>query len=124
MLRLNHANLPVTEPGPLRDFLVRHFGFETLLTRGDDAFVVLKGEGDFILNVMRAKPSDHGFPANFHIGFFLASPEEVRAKHDELHAENANPGDVQSLTRGGFSSLTFYCHAPSGILVEVGCELP
>jgi catechol 2,3-dioxygenase-like lactoylglutathione lyase family enzyme len=67
---------------------------------------------------MRAKPSDNGFPDNFHIGFFLDSPEEVRAKHDELQAADVKPGDVQSLTRGGWSSLAFYCHAPNGILVE------
>jgi hypothetical protein len=123
MPQLNHANLPVTEPGPLRDFLVQHFGFETLITRGDDAFVVLKGNGDFILNLMRAKPSDAGFPENFHIGFFLDSPDEVRAKHHELVTASVNTGELKALTRGGWSSLTFYCYAPNEILVEVGCEL-
>jgi len=30
------------------------------------------------------------------------------------------PGEVEDLARGGFKSTTFYCHAPGGILVEVG----
>ncbi|MEP6621955.1 MAG: VOC family protein [bacterium] len=124
MPRLNHANLPVPLAGPLRDFFVQHFGFRTLVTRGDDAFVVMEGEDGFILNLMRAKPSDSGFPENFHVGFFLNSPDEVRLKHQELVGAGFAPGNVEAITRAGFASLTFYCHAPGNILVEVGCQSP
>jgi hypothetical protein len=124
MVRLNHANLPVEQPGALRDYLVRHFGFRVLVTRGEDAFVVMEGGDGFMLNLMRATPADAGFPENFHIGFLLSSPDEVRAKHAELLAAEAAPGALEALTRGGFSSLTFYCHAPSELLIEVGCPTP
>ncbi len=121
MLRLNHANLPVADVGALRDFFVRHFGFRTLSTRGPDAFVVLEGEDGFILNLMRNTPSEgSGFPANFHVGFLVETPSTVHAKHSELAGAGVDVGAVEELTRGGYSSVTFYCHAPNGILVEVG----
>lgn len=120
MLRLNHANLPVADVASLRDFFVRHFGFRTLTTRGHDAFVVLEGEDGFILNLMRNRPSEgSGFPENFHIGFFVDTPATVRAKHAELSAAGVEAGAVEDLKRGGYASVTFYCHAPNGILVEV-----
>jgi catechol 2,3-dioxygenase-like lactoylglutathione lyase family enzyme len=118
MLRLNHANLPVAEVAALRDFFVRHFDFSVVATRGNDALAVLRGADGFVLNIMRGAP-DGAYPRNFHVGFFVDTPDDVRAKHAELRAAAVAAGDVEDLTRGGFASTTFYCEAPGGVLVEV-----
>ena len=123
MLQLNHANLPVRDVPALRDFFVRHFGFRVTTTRPSDDFVVMQGEGGFRLNLIRAHPGDTGYPRDFHVGFLVGSPEIVRAKHAELVAAGIRAGEVEELARGGESSVTFYCHAPNGILLEVGCVI-
>ena len=120
MPRLNHANLPVADVAALRDFFVRHFGFRVLATRGENGFVVLEGDGGFILNLMRNRPREgNGFPESFHVGFLLDTPDAVRATHAELAAAGVSVGDVADLVRGGWASTTFYCHAPNDLLVEV-----
>ncbi|MEP6733126.1 MAG: VOC family protein [bacterium] len=122
MLTLNHANLPVADVVPLRDFFVRHFGFARLSEGSDDAFAVMRGASGFILNIMRKAPSDAGaFPKNFHVGFMVDTPAEVHATHARLAADGVETGDVEAITRRGVSSVTFYCTAPNGILVEVSC---
>jgi catechol 2,3-dioxygenase-like lactoylglutathione lyase family enzyme len=118
--RLNHANLPVADVAGLRAFFVRHFAFAEVATRGRDALAVLRGADGFVLNLMRGAP-DAAYPRNFHVGFFVDTPEAVRAKHAELRAAGLTPGDVEALARGGFASVTFYCEAPGGVLVEVSC---
>ena len=119
--RLNHANLPVADVAGLRAFFVRHFAFAEVATRGRDALAVLRGADGFVLNLMRAAAPGGGYPRNFHVGFFVDTPEAVRAKHAELRAAGLTPGDVEALARGGFASVTFYCEAPGGVLVEVSC---
>jgi catechol 2,3-dioxygenase-like lactoylglutathione lyase family enzyme len=119
--RLNHANLPVADVAGLRAFFVRHFAFAEVATRGRDALAVLRGADGFVLNLMRAAAPSAGYPRNFHVGFFVDTPEAVRAKHAELRAAGLAPSDVEALARGGFASVTFYCEAPGGVLVEVSC---
>ena len=122
MSKLNHANLPVTDVNSLCDFFVQQFDFTVVSRRGENGFAVLRGSDGFILNIMRDL-NQTGFPENFHVGFFLDTPDEVRAKHEQLQQANFAPGPVEALNRGGWKSLTFYCHAPNNILVEVGAEL-
>ena len=121
MMRLNHANLPVAEVAALRDFFVRHFEFHEVATRGRDALTVLRGPDGFLLNLMRG--AETTYPRNFHVGFYVDSPAAVRAKHAELQAAGSGPGAVEALTRGGFASVTFYCVAPGGVLVEVSSAI-
>jgi len=119
MHMLNHANLPVADVAALRDFFARHFGFTAEMTRGNDAFVVMRGDGGFVLNLMRCREGEH-YPDNFHVGFALQDADAVRAKHAELREAGVGVGEVKSLGRGGPASVTFYCYAPNDLLVEVG----
>lgn len=123
MLRLNHANLPVPDVPALRDFFIRHFDFRLVGTRPSDAFVVLEGADGFRLNLIRTREADPSYPRDFHVGFLVDDPRVVRDKHAELTAAGIEAGEVEELTRGGESSVTFYCHAPNGILLEVGAVL-
>ena len=117
-MQLNHANLPVTDVAALREFFVRHFGFTEVETRGRDAFVILNGDGGFVLNLMKSREGER-FPENFHVGFLLDTAEQVRTKHVALLDEGLDVGPVEELRRGGVGSVTFYCWAPNRILIEV-----
>lgn len=127
MLRLNHANLPVADVAAARAFFVRHFAFTELATRGRDALAVLRGADGFVLNLMHGADGvgvPPAYPRNFHVGFFVDTPDAVRAKHAELRAAGVASGDVERLARGGVASVTFHCDAPGGVLVEVSCAVP
>ena len=122
MLTLNHANLPVADVTALRDFFVQHFDFRQL-NPVDERFVMLRGSGGFLLNLMKASPADAGaYPKNFHVGFIVETPDEVHALHTRLSTAGVECGPAEMITRRGASSVTFYCHAPNDILVEVTCN--
>jgi len=119
MFILNHANFVVPDVDAAAAFFVDHFGFSLSDMRGNGGFAVLDGAG-FHLNLMRARhPDDAVYPENFHIGFLVPDPALVRAKQASLAAASLEPGPAETISRGGRRSLTFYCRAPGGILVEV-----
>lgn len=125
MPTLNHTNLPVADVAALRDFFVRHFAFVPIHEPGGSPMAVLRGDGGFILNIMQRRPDDAGqFPRDFHVGFLFDTPAAVHAKHAELVAAGLTIGEVESMTRRGISSVTFYTFAPNDIMVEVSCYLP
>lgn len=120
-MKLNHLNLITDDVAALADFFTRFFGFRLDAMRGKDAFAILTGEDGFSLNLMKPGRGERtGYPGNFHIGFLVRQPAEVDAKHLELGQAGLNVGELQDLTRGGSEAHIFYCHAPSGVLVEVG----
>lgn len=118
-MKLNHANLTTSDVAGLAGFFTDHFGFRLDAVRGKDAFALLTGSDGFALSLMRPAADDGPYPAGFHMGFFVESPEMVHAKRAELAATGFAPGEVQELTRGGIKTTTFYCNAPGGVLVEV-----
>lgn len=130
MPRLNHANLAVAEVPPLRDFLVRHFGFRALPAPGPDAFAVLTDDAGFVLSLMRLRAGEGSgyaagpYPGTFHVGFYLDTPDAVHAKRAELAAAGCEVGDVDAVRRGGFESTTCYCRAPGGVVIEISSPHP
>lgn len=126
-MKLNHANLPVADVPAVKAFFTSYFDFTPLpMQGGNDKFAILEGEDGFILNLMQAKEAhitgtESGYPKNFHIGFFVDTPGLVHEKHAAITAAGFTANEVEVLQRGGFNSVTFYCYAPGGILVEVSC---
>lgn len=117
-MQFNHANFAVADVRAAAEFFTRHFDF-AVVGEAHDNFVVLTGEGGFVLNFMAAGKAEASYHKNFHIGFLVGSVAEVRLKHAELGAAGCDPGDVQQFMRGGSRTTTFYCPAPGGFLVEV-----
>jgi catechol 2,3-dioxygenase-like lactoylglutathione lyase family enzyme len=117
-MKLNHANLCTSDVARAASFFQNHFGFAPLGEPRTN-FAVLRGSDGFILNLMRPGKAAVSYPDGFHVGFFVATPAEVHAKHAELAEGGWNPGAVEDLTRGGFASTTFYCPLTDGALVEV-----
>ncbi len=119
-MHLNHLNLVTPDVAALAAFFRRFFGFELAAMRGADAFALLRGADGFTLSLMKpGKAEQAAYPENFHVGFFVETPESVRAKHAELSEAGLAPGEVQELGRAGSVMTTFYCKAPGGLLVEV-----
>ena len=122
-MQLNHANLAVDDVAATVDFFRQFLGF-TVLVNKNDAFAVLDDGHGFVFNLMVAgKGEVVSYSRNFHLGFFVASEEAVRAKHAELLAGGVAPGEVQKFNRGPTGSVGFYCMTPGGFLIEVASNL-
>ena len=117
-MQFNHANFIVADPSAAAAFFARHFGFAVV---GDAHanFVVMEGEGGFVLNFMTPGKSEASYPKNFHIGFFVDRVETVQQKHAELRDAGHEVSEVQEFVRAGKRTTTFYCTAPGEFLVEV-----
>lgn len=118
---LNHVNLPVPHVEPLRDFFVRYFAFVPIHEPSAGTMAVLRGEGGFILNIMRRSDVEPDFPYPFHVGFLFETPEPVYALRERLFTDGVRCGEAEVMTRGGVTSTTFYCFPDGGPMVEVSC---
>jgi hypothetical protein len=97
-MQLKHLNLATSDVGGLALFFERFFGFKRLVTRGQDAFVLMRNQDEFVLTPMKAKKHDPAaYPEAFHVGFYVGAPDAVQAKHDELSQAGLSPGKVQDL---------------------------
>lgn len=120
-MQLNHLHLSVTDVAATAAFLVRHFQFTPLETRGRNGFAVLAGKNRVVLVLVRLPGGiDPGkaYPPQFHLGFLTPDEAQVDAIHAAMKADALDVSDIE-LTRG---ARRFYCKAPGGILVEVGCQ--
>ncbi len=115
-MNLNHVDIPTTDVSSARSFFERHFGCRCIFER-DDGLTVLLDEDNFALTLSPlAKGEKLHYPTGFHIGFNVDSEHELYEAHGRLAAASVpivrHPGDL-----GG--ALTFHCHAPGPILVEI-----
>ena len=120
-MHLNHLDLPTTDTAAARAFFERHFGFRCIFER-DDGLVVLLDEGGFALTFSPLPEGESPqFPAGFHIGFNVRSEHEFHEIHGRLAAARV-PITLAPTMLGG--ALTFHCHAPGPVLVEVAWRQP
>ncbi len=117
-MKLNHINLPVKDVAATRDFLTKNFGMETVMERGKNALAMLRDEGGMVLILShfdKDKTAEAAYHKDFHVGFFVDTPEEVDAAHARL---TRNGIDVVPPKRmqGRYG---FYLLAPGGFELEV-----
>ena len=113
-MKLNHANLTVTDVNAAMAFLERYFGMRPM--GGNAGMGFLTDEDGFVLSLMRAgRGVEATYPPNFHIGFFIASEAEVDAIHAQLREDGY---DVAPPER--HHAYGFYVAAPGGFTVELG----
>ena len=122
-MQFNHANFAVADVAAAAAFFSRHFGF-VVQGAAHENFVVMEGEGGFVLNFMTPGKTEASYPKNFHVGFFVDDIDTVRTKQIELVDAGYSPGEVQQFNRGGRQTTTFYCEAPGGFLIEVATNQP
>jgi len=115
-MKLNHVDLPAMDIAALRLFFETHFEMRCIFNR-EDGLTVLLDEDGFALTL---SPFGQGkaleYPAGFHVGFNVDSQDELFEVHGRITA--AGVPIVRPLGDLG-GALTFHCHAPGSILVEI-----
>ena len=116
-MRLNHLDLSVPDVAQAIPFFEKAFGFQHLETKGNAGMAILEGEGGFVLVLTRAAPAEHPpYPKSFHIGFLVASEQEVHAAFERIGAAGVDLPEPPRAMRG---RLMFYVRGPGNILVEI-----
>ena len=118
-MQLNHLDLSVSDVATASAFLIRHFGFTLLQTKGNHGMAVLAGAGGVVLVLTRCE--EPSYPKTFHIGFLVDDAGKVAAKHAELEAAGAAGLSPVQEMRGGPG---FYCRTDWGVLLEVANRTP
>ena len=119
-MKLNHADLQVSNVSAARTFFETHFGFRCLFQRREE-LAILEDDAGFsfgVSNLFHSEPPV--YPRDFHIGFILEREADVRAVHERLLK-----GGVEmrtELSKGG-PNLYFMCSGPDGIGIEVRAPL-
>lgn len=129
-LRLNHLNLCTSAVPTLSRLFTQHFDFT--LQQGDETHALLHGRDGFFLvltlldaHAPAAYPYSVAFGRHisFHVGFMLAAPAQVHAKHAELLAGGWQPEPVQAFEALGAAWTAFYCPLGDGIALEVNAHV-
>ena len=111
-MRLNHLNLTVTDVPAASAFLERYFGLRR--TGGNAGMAFMMDDDGFSLSLMKGRAADVTYPGTFHIGFSVASEEQVDAVNRRLREDGY---DVAPPER--HHAYTFYVAAPGGFTVEM-----
>lgn len=115
-LKLNHIDLPVSDPASVRAFFESHFDMRCIYSR-EDGLTVLVDEDGSALTLSPLPPGELlKYPAGFHIGFNLDNEDELF----ELHGRIVSAGVRLARPLGDLAgAMTFQCEAPGPILIEV-----
>lgn len=116
-MRLNHIDLQVPDVQQAAAFFVRWFGFALESNPHSPAMAILRGEGNFSL-VLQRRAEGERYPATFHVGFLLDTPDEVQAFHARAREAGLAIGELERNGRGTLS----YLRGPGDILIEVSCR--
>jgi catechol 2,3-dioxygenase-like lactoylglutathione lyase family enzyme len=115
-MKLNHIDLPVSDPASVRTFFEHHFEMKCVYTREDGLTVLLDEDG----SALTLSPLPPGevlkYPKGFHVGFNLDNEDELFEIHGRI--VSARVPIVRPLGNLG-GAMTFHCEAPGPILVEV-----
>lgn len=128
-LRLNHINLCSSHVSWLSDFLVAHFGYDVSqagkMPASEAEFAMLEGkDGSCLVITQITSSAEPAYPAEFHFGIVMDSPEEVHGKHRELTRAGHSPEEVNSFQALGASWTAFYCPVGDGMKIEVNHRMP
>ncbi len=87
------------------------------------SFAILRGSDAFSLVLTEPGPeSPKIYPSDFHVGFTIETPEEVRTKHQELCDSGLEPEPINTFSAMGKNWTAFYCPVGDGIRIEVNAS--
>ena len=111
-MKFNHLSFPSIDVKATADFFVRHLGCS--LEFISPAAAMLKRAGFDI--VIEAKDHTVVWPHNFHLGFELASVDELSELYQHLLAQGV---PMQTGLFQHERGSRFFCAAPGGLLFEM-----
>jgi catechol 2,3-dioxygenase-like lactoylglutathione lyase family enzyme len=119
-MKLNHIDLQVSDVSRARRFFEDNFGFRCTFQRREELAIMEDDDGLAfgVSNLFNSPPP--AYPRDFHIGFILATEDDVRATHARL--KGAGVPMRTELSRGG-PNLYFMCAGPDDIGIEVRAPL-
>ena len=115
-LGMRHVALNVINMGACEDFYVNLLGMSVEWRPDSDNLYLTSGNDNLALHRAGSAPAETGQRLD-HIGFFIATPEQVDAWHDYLLAAGIEIDAPPRTHRDGARS--FYCHDPDGNSVQV-----
>ncbi len=119
---LNHINIPVENVEDTRQFFEQYLDFNCIEVKGKNDLAIMKGTDGFTLVLMSQafnKNELNSFPSAFHIGFLLATRQQVIDKYNKLKTSCIAMENAPANMRGIFG---FYFMAPGNILVEISSD--
>lgn len=119
-MKLNHLDLPVSNPIKAADFFINYLGFKRIFTR-EDGLVVLIGDGDFALSLSPLQGGKiHEYPFGFHIGFNISDEIKFEKICNTLSINNIDIASPMG-ELGGAQTMQFY--GPDNIIIEFAHRL-
>ena len=111
-MKLNHVNLAVTDVAATDAFLQRYFGFTTMGSHHNMAF--LQDDDGAVISLTGIR-SEVKYPVGFHVGFVKTTNERV----DEINQRLLDDGFEVKPPARPHGAWTFYFQAPGGFTIEV-----
>src|SRR5579872_6482526 len=113
---INHIDLQVSDVSAARAFFETFFNLRCVYQRKEQ-IALLEDDGGFSFGVSNLRNSPPPvYPPDFHIGFVLETPSQVREMYERIKAGGvAIRFDLQEAG----PNLAFQCLAPDSIPVEV-----
>jgi catechol 2,3-dioxygenase-like lactoylglutathione lyase family enzyme len=117
-MNINHMNLVVPDVPLTAAFFEKHLGFRCTKLMGE-IIAILEGENGFVLIISNfPKTATFEYPADFHIGFYQDTREEVTDLFHRLKADGLLLTQEPQAIRDRFG---FYFYIPGNILTEITC---
>ena len=121
-MNLNHINLPVPDVGAAATFFTEYFGLHLLEGKGRSGFIaIMEDDAGFVLVLSNfPQAAEFSYPADFQVGFYQKSVEEVDALHERLSAAGYV---METSPRRMWDTWRFYFRAFDALRIEVACPL-
>jgi catechol 2,3-dioxygenase-like lactoylglutathione lyase family enzyme len=113
-MKFNHLSFPSTDVAATVAFFVEQLGCSA---ESFGSSAVLKRAGfDIVIDDATDRLDQVIWPDNFHLGFELASLDELRALHERFKRQGVRmKSELVQHVRGS----RFFCEAPGGLLFEL-----
>jgi catechol 2,3-dioxygenase-like lactoylglutathione lyase family enzyme len=116
-LGMRHVALNVRNMAASEHFYVELLGMQVEWRPDPDNLYLTTGPDNLALHKAASLAWDEAVQRLDHIGFILASPEDVDAWYEFLASENVRMCNAPRTHRDGARS--FYCYDPDGTVVQI-----
>ena len=121
-MNINHINLVVPDVTAAAGFFTDHFGLHLLEGKGRPGVIsILEDDAGFVLVLSNfPQASEFSYPADFQIGFYLKTAEEVDTLYARLSAAGIR---MEHAPRRMWDIWRFYFQAFDTVRIEIAAPL-